>query len=210
MGTAQTLNIAFALFVIGAGGCTGLFAGKPRSNGIFAALVGANLFARRFICFCRTSASPTSRRSSNSTQPSELMKLRGTGFIRGEADTFAVFSSSEMPHSRINPVPRAPHQRWHLRPLRQPIALTYTCNSEGVCVLSQSASAAFVRVCHPGAEALNCSSTSGARRMVIRSRTASALGRPRLTTRSPLYSSARSKKRPSVQAHRPGQPSWCR
>lgn len=65
--------------------------------------------------------------------------------------------------------------------------------SSGLCFLSQSLSAAFMRVCQPLPVALNASTTSGEQRKVTRTLGVIAFGRPRLTSFSPSYKSAAEK-----------------
>jgi len=69
----------------------------------------------------------------------------------------------------------------YLPPLLEEARFTIgqTFTSLGVCVLSHSANTAFMRVCQPGPEALNCSSTSGSKRTLTCSLVVSDFGRPR-------------------------------
>lgn len=62
--------------------------------------------------------------------------------------------------------------------------------SSGLCFLSQSLSAAFMRVCQPLPVALNASRTSGEQRKVTRILGFIAFGRPSLTSFSPSYNAA--------------------
>lgn len=62
--------------------------------------------------------------------------------------------------------------------------------SSGLCCLSQSLSAAFMRVCQPLPVALNASTTSGEQRKVTRTLGFIAFGRPSLTSFSPSYNAA--------------------
>lgn len=62
--------------------------------------------------------------------------------------------------------------------------------SSGLCCLSQSLSAAFMRVCQPLPVALNASTTSGEQRKVTRTLGFIAFGRPSLTNFSPSYNAA--------------------
>lgn len=62
--------------------------------------------------------------------------------------------------------------------------------SSGLCCLSQSLSAAFMRVCQPLPVALNASRTSGEQRKVTRTLGFIAFGRPSLTSFFPSYNAA--------------------
>src|SRR5690606_31166590 len=122
------------------GGCTGLFAGKLRSNGICAILVGANLFARRFICFRR--ATPRQQVGSHSTSAAHHLvgaRLAREGGVLNSAQWANVPASSLLDTLPLPLPTNLPHtparfpmrmRSCHLRQREYPVDYSLDCSSQ--------------------------------------------------------------------------------